>query len=96
MNPFSIIKRFIIRKVTERALEATFGDKLNKLNGGKMKGWRTLLINGGLAAAAAFLTFISGVDLASYGITGTVATIALAVVNFLLRFITTTPVGASE
>jgi len=57
-----------------------------------MKGYRTLLLNGGLAAAAGFLQFIVGVDLSEY-VSPTWATIILAVANFLLRFITTTPVG---
>ncbi len=58
-----------------------------------MKGYRTLLFNGGLVALIAVLHYIAGLNLGDYGITGATATIAVAVINFILRFITTTPVG---
>ena len=93
-NPFKKLKNFIIRKTIEKALKP-IEKELEKLKplGGNMKGWRTLLVNAGLAALAAFLQFVAGVNLADYGIDGTVATIILAVVNFVLRSITTTPIG---
>ena len=93
-NPFKKLKNFIIRKSVETALKP-IESRLEKLKpiGGNMRGWRTLLVNGGLVALAAFLQFVAGVNLADYGIDGTVATIILAVINFVLRFITTTPVG---
>lgn len=95
-NPFSKLKNFIIRKSVEKALEP-LSPKIEKLTkGGTMKGWRTLLINALLVGLAGVLTYISGIDLADFGITGIVATIIMALVNFFLRFITTTPIGKKE
>ena len=56
-----------------------------------MKGYRTLVVNGALAAVAAILHYIVGVDLSS--IDPAIATIIVAGANFALRFLTTTPVG---
>ena len=90
----SFIKRWLLRRMAEKQL-APLGEWIRKLKkeGATMTGWRTLLINGGLAAATAGLTFLAGVNLGDYGITGTTATIALTVINIILRFLTTTPVG---
>lgn len=96
-NPFKKLKNFVIRKSIETALkpiEKEF-EKLKPI-GGTMKGWRTLLVNGGLAALATFLQFVAGINLVDYGIDGTTATIILAIVNFVLRAITTTSVGRKE
>jgi len=108
-NPFSKVKNYLtvkaknylIRKTTERLLkkiESPLNEllKSNESKGGIMKGWRTLLVNSGLAAAAAFLQFVAGINLPDYGIDGTVAVAVMAVVNFFLRFITTTGVGRSD
>lgn len=57
-----------------------------------MKGYRTLLVNGSLVAAAAILHYIIGADLSV--ISPATATIVVAAANFALRFVTTTPVGA--
>ena len=59
-----------------------------------LKGYKTLLLNGGIAAAAGFLQFVVGVDLKEY-LNPTLAVVVLAVANFLLRLVTTTPVGVS-
>lgn len=67
-----------------------------------LKGWRTILVNAGIIAAA-FITqlndYIHAIDLSSLGfdahLTARVAT-GIAIVNILLRLITTTPVGQKE
>lgn len=64
--------------------------------GGNMKGWRTVLVNGGLVALAAFLHFVAGVNLEELGLNSTTATIVMAVVNFILRAMTTTSIGRNE
>ena len=56
-----------------------------------LKGKKTLLVNGGLVAAAAVLQYIAGVDLVAYGLNAQTATIILGVVNIALRFVTSTP-----
>lgn len=56
-----------------------------------LTGYKTLLLNGLLAAGAAFLHFLVGADLS--GVDPTVAVIAVAAANFGLRFLTKTPVG---
>ena len=60
-----------------------------------MKGWKTLLINGLIAAGAALLTYALGVDWTQY-VSPTVATIIVAGINFALRFVTDTPVGKAK
>ena len=93
-NPFKKVKGFLIRKATEKALKPLeFG--LSKLLSKEenMKGWRTIIVNAGLLALVAFLQYIAGLNLEDYGITGTVAVIVMAVVNFILRVITNTPIG---
>lgn len=57
-----------------------------------MKGWRTLLINAGIATGAALLKYLGGVNLADY-VSPQAAVIGSAAVNIGLRLITTTPVG---
>jgi hypothetical protein len=56
-----------------------------------MKGWRTLLVNSGVAAfgvlEATDWTALLGSDSAGWAVTG------IAVANMVLRSITTTPVG---
>lgn len=96
-NPFKKFKNFIIRKSVEKALKP-IEKELEKFKpvGENMKGWRTLLINALLAALAVFLQSIVDVNLADYGIDGTVATVILTVVNSALRLVTTTKVGKSE
>lgn len=64
--------------------------------GGRMKGWRTLLVNGGIAGLAAALHYVAGVNLTDYGLNETTATVAMALINFVLRGITTTPIGQKE
>ncbi len=57
-----------------------------------MKGFKTLLFNGGLIAAASVLHYIVGTDLTSViGPTGSLIVVGAA--NIILRFLTTTPVG---
>lgn len=59
-----------------------------------MKGFRTLLVNALVIGAAAILHFLAGMDLTTMlGPTGSL--IALAVINMLLRLVTSTPAGTS-
>lgn len=60
-----------------------------------MKGFKTLFINGGIAALVALLTYAIGVDWSEY-VSPTVAMVILAAANFGLRFLTDTPVGKAE
>lgn len=60
-----------------------------------MKGLRTLLMNGGTVVLISLLTWAAGVDWTQY-VSPTVGMIILAVANFGLRFLTSTPVGSSE
>ena len=100
-NPFAKVKNYLVRKTTERLLKKIENPIIGLLKskepkGGIMKGWRTLLVNGGLAAIVAFLQFVAGINLPDYGVDGTTAVIVMAVINFLLRFITTTGVGKND
>ena len=62
-----------------------------------LKGWRTILVNGGILAAAAFLQFLAGVDLEKdLGLSPTVAVVALTVINGILRAVTTTGIGKAN
>lgn len=57
-----------------------------------MKGWRTILINGGIVAATAALNYLAGVNwVAEVG--DTFAVIIVSAINIGLRLITTGPVG---
>lgn len=56
-----------------------------------MKGYKTLLLNGGLVIAGAVLKYILGADLS--GLDPAVGVVLVAAANFGLRFVTTTPVG---
>lgn len=56
-----------------------------------LPGYKTLLLNGLLAAVAGFLHFVLGADLSA--VDPAIATIAVAGANFALRFVTKTPVG---
>lgn len=60
-----------------------------------MKGYRTLLLNAGLAAGAALLTWAANVDWTQY-VSPTVAVVVAGVVNIGMRFLTTSPVGKAE
>lgn len=60
-----------------------------------MKGFRTLAVNAGLAAAGAGLTYLAGVNWVEY-VSPTIAVVAMAMVNMALRLITTTAVGKSD
>ncbi|HVL74232.1 MAG TPA: hypothetical protein VM434_20350 [Beijerinckiaceae bacterium] len=57
-----------------------------------MKGWRTLLVNGGTVAAIALLGWAAEVNWGDHVSAGTAAVI-VAVVNIGLRLVTTGPVG---
>jgi hypothetical protein len=57
-----------------------------------MKGWKTLLWNGGVVVATALATWAAGIDWTQY-LSPTAAVIALAVVNVALRIFTTTAIG---
>ena len=59
-----------------------------------MKGYRTLIFNGVIAAIAGVLTWALGIDWTS-SVSPTVAMIIVAVANAGLRFITDTAVGKS-
>lgn len=56
-----------------------------------LAGYRTLLLNGLLAAGAAILHYVVGADLSA--LDPAITTILVAGANFALRFITKTPVG---
>jgi hypothetical protein len=57
-----------------------------------MKGFRTLIVNGGIAAGTALLSWAAGVNWVEY-VGPTWSVFILAGVNAGLRLITTTPVG---
>lgn len=59
-----------------------------------MKGYRTLALNGAMAAGAALLTWAAGVDWTQY-VSPTAALVIAGAVNIGLRFMTDTPVGKS-
>jgi hypothetical protein len=95
-NPFSKAKNALIRKGTEQAikpLEQQIGGFVAEQKASPLKGWRTVLINGGILAVAAFLQFLAGVPLEDLGVSPTVAVFLLTVINGLLRAVTTTPMG---
>lgn len=54
-------------------------------------GYKTLLLNGLLAAGAAVLRYVVGADLSA--VNPATAIILVAAANFGLRFLTKTPVG---
>jgi len=60
-----------------------------------MKGWRTVLFNGLLVAAAAILHWIIGLDFNALPLhlSPWIITMIIGGANFLLRLITDTPVG---
>lgn len=58
-----------------------------------LTGYKTLILNGALVAGAAILHYIIGADLSS--VSPAVATMIVAGANFLLRFVTKTPVGGA-
>lgn len=60
-----------------------------------MKGWRTLIINC-VAAVAPILQATGAADLGLTGNAATIYAVAVAAINFGIRFLTTTPVGKSE
>ena len=60
-----------------------------------MKGYRTLLWNGGTAVVLALLTWAAGVNWAEY-VSPTVAMIIVTGVNAILRMFTNTQVGNSR
>ena len=67
----------------------------NPYGGRKMKGWRTLLVNLALAIAPV----LQATGAADLGLTGNWATgyaLSITIINFALRFITTTPVGVKS
>lgn len=57
-----------------------------------MKGYRTLVVNGGIAVGVALLTWAAGVDWTQY-VSPTTAVIIATVVNAGMRLVTSTPVG---
>jgi hypothetical protein len=57
-----------------------------------MKGYRTLILNGGIALAVALLTFLTSVDWTQY-VSPSAGLFILAAANAALRFFTSTPVG---
>ena len=59
-----------------------------------MKGWKTLLLNTLIAGGVGALHFLGGQDLAEY-MKPEYAVLGTAVLNFGLRFLTSTPVGKS-
>lgn len=59
-----------------------------------MKGYRTLVINAGMAVILALLTWAAGVDWTGV-VSPTVAVIIVAAVNAGLRVITDTAIGKS-
>ena len=56
-----------------------------------LTGYKTLLLNGLLAAGAAVLHYIVGADLSA--VDPAVSVLLIAAANFGLRFLTKTPVG---
>ena len=95
-NPLKSAKDALLRKGTEQALapvEAQIGDFVAEQKARPLKGWTTILVNGGILAAAAFLEFLAGINLEDLGVSPTVAVVGMAVINGLLRAVTTTPVG---
>lgn len=60
-----------------------------------MKGFRTILVNGILAVAAALATYIVGIDWTQY-VSATWALIIVNVANIVLRFVTNTPALSKE
>ncbi len=60
-----------------------------------LKGWKTILFNGGLVVATALLQFLAGVDWIE-AVGDQWAMVAVAVVNIALRFVTNTPVFKDE
>ncbi len=60
-----------------------------------VKGWKTLLWNGGFAAVVGLLTYLAGVDWTMH-VDPTIAMFLVAAVNVGLRVVTTTPIGKSE
>lgn len=60
-----------------------------------MKGWRTLLVNI-LAAIGPVLQATGAADLGLTGNTATLYALGITVINFFLRFITTTTVTKAQ
>lgn len=96
-NPFKSIKNLIIRKGTESAIkpvEGQIGEFVAYQRAQPLKGYRTILVNGGILAGATFLQFMAGIDLErDLGLSPTTALILMVIINGLLRAITTTPLG---
>lgn len=98
-NPFGKLWLVVVRKGTEGAvggLEEPLSEFVAAEKAKPLKGWRTVLINGGILAGVAFLHFLAGVNPQDLGLDSTTATIILTVVNVILRAMTTTPVGKGE
>lgn len=57
-----------------------------------MKGYRTLILNGGLVVATALLGWVAGIDWTQY-VSASTALIVTGAANLVLRLLTTTPVG---
>ena len=95
-NPLKLIKGALVRKGTEQAIkpfEKQIGGFVSTQKARPLKGWTTVLVNGGILAATAFLEFLADVPLESLGISPTLAVVALTVINGLLRAVTSTPIG---
>ena len=97
-NPFSSAKNALIRKGTEQALEPLekqIGGLVAEQKAQPLKGWRTILVNFVIVAGTAGVSFLAGLDLEKdLGLTPTIATVGMAVINSILRAITTGPVGS--
>jgi hypothetical protein len=61
-----------------------------------LKGLKTVLVNGAVVIGVAILKYVAGLNLADIGLSPENSVLALAVVNFGLRLLTTTPVGQAE
>ena len=99
-NPFTRLKNAAIKKGTEKAVAPVaeqIGEFVAEQKARPLKGWTTVLVNGGILCAAAFLEFLAHIDLEhDLGLTPTAATIGLTVINIILRAMTTTAVGKSS
>ena len=60
-----------------------------------MKGYKTLLINGLLAAGVAGLQYVAGVNWTDY-VSPTNAILATTIINVILRAVTSTPMFKKE
>ncbi len=60
-----------------------------------MKGWRTILVNFGIAAGSAVLQYATTLDWTKY-VSPEMAVVLVGVANIGLRLVTTTPVGKRD